>query len=141
VIKRKETKPETSPILLDTSALLAFIEDEAGADRVEKALRQEKIILPWPVLFEAYYLTFQGEGEAEADARYALIKQLRAEFLWDMDEAITLTAAGLKARFRLSFADATIAAFALSTGATLMHKDPEYEPLAGEIPQEILPYK
>ena len=42
------------PWLLDTSALLSFIEDEAGADRVEEALRQPTTLVPWPVLLETH---------------------------------------------------------------------------------------
>jgi len=139
--RRKEPEVFARPVLLDTSAILAFIEDEAGADRVEEALRREDIIIPWPVFLEIHCVSLQEEGPAEADKRYALVKQLKAEFLWDTDEATMLTAAGLKAQYRISLADSLIAAFALKSGAVLMHKDPEYEALAGIIPQEPLPYK
>jgi len=52
-----------------------------------------------------------------------------------------LTAARLKARFRVSFADALIAAFAVRSSAILVHKDPEFEALADKVLQEPLPYK
>ena len=127
--------------LLDTSALLAFIEDEEGADRVEQALKQRETLLPWPVILETYYITQQEEGQAEADKRFALIKQLKATILYDMDEATLLTAARLKALHRLSLADAIIAAFAIRNGAILLHKDPEFEVLSGLLSMEALPYK
>jgi predicted nucleic acid-binding protein len=127
--------------LLDTSALLAFIEDEEGADRVEQALKQRETLLPWPVILETYYVTQQEEGQAEADKRFALIKQLKATILYDMDEATLLTAARLKALHRLSLADAIIAAFAIRNGAILLHKDPEFEVLSGLLSMEALPYK
>jgi predicted nucleic acid-binding protein len=130
-----------APFLLDTSALLSFIEDEEGADKVEQALRQETTLLPWPVLLEAYYISIQEEGQAEADRRLALIKQLSVKILWDMDESTLLTAAKLKTDFRLSFADSIIAAFAIQCDAVLLHKDPEFEALAGILPMEALPYK
>jgi predicted nucleic acid-binding protein len=141
MVKSTDSNTLPAPILLDTSALLAFIEDEAGADRVEEALKREKIILPWPVLLETYYITLQEEGPAEADRRFALIKQLKAEFIWDMDEATLLTAAKLKADHQISLADAIIAAFAVQRKAVLMHKDPEFEALAGLLPLETLPFK
>ena len=50
--------------LLDTSALLTLIEDEAGANRVEAVLREEKILLPWVVLLEVYYISLQEQGDA-----------------------------------------------------------------------------
>ena len=132
---------ESKPYLLDTSALLSFIEDEAGADRVEEVLRKTTTMLPWPILMETYYITLQEEGQAEADRRIALIKQLKVIILWDMDEATLLTAARLKAEHRVSLADAIIAAFAMRRDAVLMHKDPEFDALTGLLPMEALPYK
>ena len=129
------------PYLLDTSAILSFIEDEAGADRVEEALKKSTTLLPWPVLLEIYYITLQEEGQAEADRRIALLKQLKVIVLWNMDEATLLTAAKLKAEYRVSLADAIIAAFAIRNGAVLIHKDPEFDALTGLLPMEALPYK
>ena len=127
--------------LLDTSAILTFLEDEDGAERVEAILRQEQIVLPYCVLLEAYYVTLQEQTEDVADRRYALLKQLPATILWEMDEPTLLTAARFKAQHRLSLADAIIAAFALRQDAILVHKDPELEALTGTVEQEILPYK
>jgi predicted nucleic acid-binding protein len=129
------------PWLLDTSAILAFIEDEAGADRVEVALRQPTTLVPWPVLLETHYISLQEKGQAEADRRIALIKQLEVEILWGMDESTLLTASTLKAAHRVSLADAVIAAFAIRGGALLMHKDPGFGALAGMLYMEALPYK
>ncbi len=131
--------PEQSPILLDTSAVFTLIEDEAGADRVEDVLRSGTTLMPWPVLLEMHYVTLRDDGPAEADRRVALLKQLDVTIVWGMDEATVLTAARLKAGHRISFADALIAAFALRAGAVLMHKDPEFESLAGLLPMEALP--
>lgn len=127
--------------VLDTSALLTLIEDEPGADRVAQVLAHEEVLLPWVVLLEAVYISRQERGEAEAERRYALLKQLRAVILWEADEPTLLTAARLKADHRVSLADAVIAAFAARRGAVLLHKDPEYEPLAPSVRQERLPYK
>ena len=127
--------------LLDTSALLTFIEDEPGSDRVEEVLRDAAILLPWPVLMETYYITLQEKGRAEADRRYALLRQLRAEILWAMDEPILLTAARLKAEHHVSLADAVVAAFAIRNNAVLIHKNPEFDALAGLLPMEALPCK
>jgi predicted nucleic acid-binding protein len=136
----KPTAP-SALYLLDTSALLTFIEDEPGSDRVEEVLKGASILLPWPVLMETYYITLQEKGCAEADRRYALLRQLRAEILWTMDEPILLTAARLKAEHHVSLADAVLAAFAIRNNAVLIHKDPEFDALAGLLPMEALPYK
>ena len=73
--------------------------------------------------------------------RYALLKQLPVTFLWSVDEPTLLTAARFKAQHHLSLADALIASFAHQHGAVLVHKDPEFEALAGQVRQEPLPYK
>lgn len=127
--------------LLDTSALLAFIEDEPGADRVEAILRSEEVLIPWTALLEVYYITRQRKGEVEAERRYAMLKVLNATILWEVDEPTLLHAARLKSAHRLSFADALAAAMAAQNDAVLVHKDPEFDALARELRMEALPYK
>ncbi len=130
-----------SPYLLDTSALLTLIEEEPGSDRVEHLVRHEAVILPWLALLETTYVTRQERGAAEAERRYALMKALPATILWEVEENVILKAAEFKAEHRLSLADALIASYAVSEGATLVHKDPEFEVLAGAVNLESLPYK
>ena len=127
--------------MLDTSAILTLLEDEEGAERVEALLRKGNVLLPFLVLLETYYITLQERSEAVADRRYALLRQLPATFLWSVDEPTLLTAARFKARYRLPLADALIAAFAILHEAILVHKDPEFEALAGLVRQEALSYK
>lgn len=129
------------PLLLDTSAVLSFLEDKPGADRVEEALRLPTTLMPWPVLLELHYISLREHGQAEADRRPAMIKQLEVTIEWGMDEAAVLTAGRLKAEHRLSLGDAMIAAFAFRSRAVLIHKDPQYESLTGLVPLESLPYK
>jgi ribonuclease VapC len=126
--------------VLDTSAVISLIEDEAGADRVETLLESGRTFAPWPVLMEVYYITRREHGQAEADRRYALLKSA-IEVIWETDEPLLLTAARLKAQHTISFADALIAAYAVRRGATLVHKDPEYVALEDDIRLEILPFK
>ncbi len=128
--------------LLDTSAVLTFLEDEEGAAKVERLLldKDNEVFLPFLVLLEVYYITLQEQSEAVADRRYALLKQLPVNILWDVDEPILLTAARIKARYNLSLADALIAAFAYRYEAVLVHKDPDFEVLE-QLRQESLPYK
>lgn len=129
------------PYVLDTTAVLTFLEDEDGAERVETLLREEEILLPYLVLLETYYITLREQAEDVADRRYALLKQLPATILWEVDEPTLLTAGRFKATQRLSLADALIAAFAQQQGAVLVHKDPELAALTDVVAQEILPYK
>lgn len=87
--------------VLDTTAVLTFIEDEAGAGRLEEILRTHSVWLPWTVLRELHYITEQEKGRTEADQRYALVMRLPATIAWSVDEMILITAARLKAACRL----------------------------------------
>ena len=80
-------------------------------------------------------------GDEEADFRYALLIELPATILWEVDEALLLTASRIKAVHPLSLGDAIIAAYAIAQDAILVHKDPEYEVLSNELRLEALPYK
>lgn len=136
------TAGENRTYLLDTSALLALLEEEPGAERVEQILRgSEPVLLPFVVGLEVYYVSRQERSESEADRRLGLIRQLPAGWLDQVSDAVLVTAGGFKAAYRLSLADALIAAFAATASAILVHKDPEYEALAGSVQQERLPYK
>jgi len=127
--------------LLDTSAWFAFMEDEEGADEIENILLTKDIIIPFIVFMEVYYISFREKGEYVASERYAFLKSLEAEFIWEIDEPTLLIAGNFKALYRISLADALIAAIAKRNGAILVHKDPEYEALKKEVEQIILPYK
>jgi len=129
------------PVLLDSSAVFALIEDEPGADRVEEVLRGGRAFLPWLALLEVHTITRQEAGDDEANRRLALLKKAGCEIVWDLDESLVLSASALKAGHRLSLADALVAAYARRLDAILLHKDPEFEPLAGSLRLEALPYK
>ena len=125
--------------VLDTSALFSLVEDEAGKERVAQILQKEEFILPFITLLEIHYITQQEQGLPEADRRYAVLKQ--SNVLWSFDEPTLLTAARLKAENHISLTDSMIAAIAIQNNAILVHKDPEYEGLIGELEIETLPYK
>jgi ribonuclease VapC len=127
--------------VLDTSAIFTLIEDEDGANRVEQILKKHDALIPWVTLMEMMYISRQEKGEEIALTRYATLRQTKASILWEADEPTLFIAARLKAEHRVSFADAIIAAIAIKQGATLLHKDPEYEALKGQVEMEILPYK
>jgi ribonuclease VapC len=127
--------------VLDASALLALIEDETGAARVEAILRKESFALPWVGLLEVRYITLLERDAEEADRRLALLTQSGGEVLWQVDPSILRVASEFKAEHSVSFADALTAAYAATRGATLVHKDPEFETLRGKLELEALPYK
>jgi ribonuclease VapC len=129
--------------LLDTSALLALRDDEAGADRVAALLHQAQAGRTvchgcFMSLMEVYYRVWKDEGEAAGRLAYEQCRSLPMEWIHESADLLE-AAAGLKSSHPLSLADAWIAAAARLAGATLVHKDPEFSAL--QIPQEVLPLK
>jgi predicted nucleic acid-binding protein len=135
------TNGSSDQYLLDTSAVLAWLEGEDGAPRVRAILRHGQALLAWAALLEVHYITLQERGRETAGQRYATLMQLPVTVLWEVSEPITLLAANFKANHRLSFADAVMAATASHHHAILIHKDPEFDALQGQVRLEALPFK
>jgi predicted nucleic acid-binding protein len=133
------------PVVLDTSACFAFLENEAGADEVEAYLRQAQagmlsLHASFVTLTELEYVITKERGADSARAALAKAKAWRVSW-HHSDEALCGEAARLKAAHKISFADAFVAATATRLGATLIHKDPEFEALAGTVKLHALPPK
>lgn len=130
--------------VLDTSALVTLKENEPGAGQVEKIIRvggrKGRVFISFMSVMEYFYLICRAYGKDKADEAYLLLKQLPVRVL-ESDEALALTAAKIKAATSLSVADAWVAATADRLGATLVHKDPEFEPLKERLSLLALPYK
>lgn len=131
--------------VVDTSAWLALIEDEAGADAVqgliEKAKAGEAVVLVSFMSFmEVYYITLQEREQSEAQARIDLMAALPVLRV-ESTRILSILAGELKTDYRLSVADAWIAALAKERDATLVHKDPEFEQIEAMIKVLKLPYK
>lgn len=131
--------------VFDTSAWLTLIEDEAGADVVQSLLERAnagsiEIFVSFMSFMEVFYITLQERDVDEARTRFRLMASLPI-VLAESTVSLSLTAGTLKATHRMSVADAWIAALAQERGATLVHKDPEFEQLEDSLEVLKLPYK
>ena len=130
--------------VLDTSALLTYIEDETGADQIEDYLGlaisgQIELLISTISLIEIFYITLQEQSQLIANERLQLLKVLPFGIV-DVSQDAVETIGGLKAIHRISFADACIAGMTVAQNATLVHKDPEFEQIK-TLSQAALPYK
>ncbi len=131
--------------VLDTSALLTYIEQEDGFGTIENILQQAKrrrfrIYLSFISFMELYYITWQEKGEHTAREIMVMLQSLPVERV-DSNARLTLCAGRIKAKHRLSVADAFIAATAIEKEAVLVHKDPELAVMATYVEVLELPYK
>jgi len=131
--------------VLDTSAILTFAKGEDGSDTVEDILIAAKkdknhVYMSFISLMELYYVTWQAKSETAAKEMIILVKSLPVQMV-ESNERIALSAGRIKANYRLSVADAFIAATAMDKDAILVHKDPEFESVAKYLQTLGLPYK
>lgn len=131
--------------VLDTSAILTYIEDEEGSDYVEGLLIDAEkgiadIYLSFISITEVFYITMREKDENLAYERIKLIQSL-AVMIKESDEMINVAAANLKAGNSILLADAYIAALCQIHDGILVHKDPEYEKLSSLLKEHRLPYK
>ena len=131
--------------VLDTSGALADLLDEPGGAEVKALLRSAyeqdgpTLWLPFMAAMEVEYRLRQIRRAEQAEA----ILQLMAGWpvrLVESNERWRHETARIKLNYSLSLADAWIAALALLRGAALVHKDPEFDPVA-DLQHMRLPYK
>lgn len=123
--------------VLDSYALIAFFEDEAGSDQVARILGEllgkkakgYMCVVNWG---EVYYTTMREQGVDEAE-------KVRRQFgkypilLVDVDQEMTYEAAKLKGRYRIAYADCFAAALSGKLKAPVVTGDPEFKKLSNDV--------
>jgi len=129
--------------VLDSFALLAFLQGEIGAPLVRDVLeygQTDKGLLFLSVinLSECLYIVERNRGREAARKVMEAIQEcpIRIE---PATERHALVAARIKASHRLSLADAYAVALTLEKTATVVTGDPEFKALEGIIPVLWLP--
>jgi len=129
--KRNVEGKRPSRLVLDSFALLAYLEDEAGAADVKDMLTaaQRKQAALWMSVInlgEALYITEREQSLEAAHVVLAAVDQLPIEVV-EADLSLTLDAAHLKAHHSISYADAFAGALAMKRDAAVVTGDPEFE--------------
>ena len=134
-----------SGYVLDSFALLAYLEGEAGRERVQSVLegaaaQRHKAYLSLINLGEVLYITERERGLVEARRVLGAVDQLPLQIV-GVSRGAVLAAAHVKARFPIAYADAFAVVTAQDYRAVVMTGDPEFEPVvdAGLITVAWLP--
>ncbi len=119
-----------SAYVLDSYALMAHFEDEAGGEQVRKILRaaqagKTKLFLSVINLGELYYNTLRERGREQAEEAWFVTKQLPITIV-DADTDATLDAARLKGAHSVAYADCFAAALGARKKAKVVTGDPEF---------------
>lgn len=121
--------------LLDACALIALLNDEAGAQRVEAILIGDAPVYMSAIntLEVAYDAVRRSKNNEAAAMTLRLVSDANIEILWALTETEWLAAARWKARGRLSLADAIALAIAETRNFKLVSADHhELDPLEAE---------
>ena len=125
---------DINSIVLDSFALLGYLENETFSERVEKLLKQARqgkirAYLHAIHLGEVYYITLREQGQDLADLAYARIKAFPLRYIESIDDEMLRTAGKLKANYPISYADAFAASLAIINHSSLLTGDPEFKKL------------
>lgn len=117
--------------VLDAVAVLAYLGDEEGADKVEELLERAengevKLFMNYVNLGEVYYIITRELGVSKANEVIAIVKRWNLEFV-GVDESIALIAARVKAIHKLSYADAFVVATAIDRKGIIVTGDREFD--------------
>ena len=124
-------------IVLDSWALMAYLEDEPAAEKVANIIadaHEDEIPLLMSVVNagEIWYIIAREASEADANKSIAELRQLGIEFI-DADWSLAQGAAYFKAKKKMSYADCFAAALARQRKAHVITGDPEFNQVEQEI--------
>lgn len=124
-------------IVLDTWAVIAYLEDEPAAEKVADLMadaHEQGIPLLMTVVNagEVWYIIARQTSDADADRSIKQLRDLGIEFV-DADWNLARDAGYFKSRNKMSFADAFAAALTKQRKANLITGDFEFKQVADEI--------
>jgi ribonuclease VapC len=135
--------PEPGQYVLDSYAILAYLEAEAGVDQVRTILElaqqgRATLYLCVANYGEVVYITEREQGLFAAQRVIAALDQLPVSVV-EADRKLTLAAAHVKAHHAISYADAFAVALAQGKQATVLTGDPEFRQVEKSVAIEWLP--
>ncbi|MGO8989363.1 MAG: type II toxin-antitoxin system VapC family toxin [bacterium] len=119
--------------VLDSYAMIAYFEDEPGADRVAQVLRQLiqgkakgfMSVVNWG---EVYYNTMREQGVDEAEKVILQLDKFPIQMV-EANKDLAYDAAKLKGKYRIAYADCFAAALCVRLKASLVTGDREFKKL------------
>jgi len=126
--------------LLDSYAILCYLQDEGGADKVESILKDAqngKVVLLANIINigEVYYRIARIKTEEVADRILEKISLLPIKIIPCRNDLV-LKAAKIKAHYPVAYADAFAIATAISLQAVILSRDPELDSVKGIVSVE-----
>jgi predicted nucleic acid-binding protein len=136
-------KAANNTIVLDSWAMLAYLDGEPAAQQVRQVLhraRNKRALVLFSLINygECLYVTEREQGLQQAQRAAGIIDQLALRVV-PADRPLVFAAAHIKARYSVSYADAFAIAIAKRTGGRVMTGDPEFKSVEPEVSVHWLP--
>ncbi len=123
--------------VLDANAVLDFVEDGPGAERMEQLLKDASRLRS-PLLMsvvnwgEVFYYSWQQHGEESARKMISNLLRLPLELV-PVDAPQSLQAGEIKVRHKIPYVDCLAASLAMTRQAVLVTSDRDFEKLGRRI--------
>ncbi len=129
--------------VLDTWAVLAYLDGEPAAQQVRSLLRRARrgsatVLLSIINYGESLYVVERERGLQQAQQAVGIIDQLPLRVV-PADRALVFEAAHVKARYAISYADAFSVALAKRALGRVMTGDPEFKAVEAAVGIDWLP--
>lgn len=122
--------------VLDANAVLDFVEDGPGAERMERLFKDARRDIPLLISVvnwgEVFYHSWQERGEEFAKKTIASLSQFPIELI-PVDASQALQAAEIKARHKVPYVDCLAAALAMARQGVLVTSDRDFEKLGRRV--------
>ena len=131
--------------VLDSYAMLAYFQNEAGSQYVQQLLSksaadESALFISCINLGEIAYITRRKSGPETAEVIVSAVDMLPIEVV-GVDRELALGAAEIKADYPISYADCFVLALAKRVEGTVVTGDPEFEKVGDLVPVHWLPRK
>ncbi len=129
--------------VLDSFALMALLQDEPGASKVQQLLERAakgecELSMTVLNLGEVLYTVESRRGLQASQEVLAAVDQFPIEIV-DVDRSLALSAARLKASAGVGYADCFVAALAQALGCTIITGDPDFRRIEDVVRIQWLP--
>lgn len=142
MLPEENNRLEGKVYVLDSYAILAYLEGEPGSEAVSQLLEAAsrgkcRLYMSIVNLGEVMYIVERERGLPKAQETLARIDELPIEIV-DADRNLTLAAAHLKAQWSIAYADCFAAALSQVKSAPLVTGDPEFRKASSALQVEWL---
>jgi len=115
--------------VLDSWAIIALMQDEPAAERVEEVLNESAVgkaplLMSWYNVGEAFYILAERKNRAVAEEFVTRLPSLPIRIILPDEDAV-IAAARIKASHPLAFGDAFVIGLALANDASVITGDNE----------------